>query len=110
MSSNDLNLPIAHARDDFRFLAVVPGIPDNAAYRGHSAGHEDAVADGSNGRNLRIECVRENCTLRHESIEAAMVVGTETSQVVIAELIDDDADDQFGFRTTRCKRSTERAE
>ena len=93
--SDCLDTPIADAGHDLFGVAIVPGIVDDAAYGRHGARQEDAVANGGLGRNLRIQSAGEICTSCEEAIETAVIIRTEACQVIIAKLIDDNANDQF---------------
>jgi hypothetical protein len=46
------------------------------------------MADGGYGREMDMMRIRENGSLSEQPVEAGVVIGTEPSQVVVAELID----------------------
>jgi len=55
------------------------------------------VADGGDGGDVDVVGVIEDSALVEEAFEAGGVFGAEAEEVVVAELVDDEGEDKFGF-------------
>ena len=56
------------------------------------------MADCGNGGYLCVEPVGEIGTLGEERVEAAVIILAEAGEVIVAELIDDNNDDELWLR------------
>src|SRR5690349_3542177 len=97
LRTNYLNVPVAHAGHYLLRNAVIPVVRNDAADSGHSAAHEYAVAHSRFGWGLQVMGVGEIRSVAQQAVEAAMIIRAEPSQIVVAELIDDNTDDKFGL-------------
>ena len=95
MATDSRITPVANASDKLLFFPVIPGVAYNAAHRRHGARHEEAVAHSGDSGNLRVESIREVGAFREQLMKAAVVIGAKTRQIVVAELIDNDGDNEF---------------
>ena len=63
-----------------------------------------AVPDrGDRGKVIQMG-VGEHRALGQQAVQAAVVFVAEASQVIVAKLIDDNRQDQFGFLRSRCRQ------
>jgi len=100
--SHRFHAPIAHTRDAFLLVTVVPCIVDNSADRGHGARQEDAVSYRCDGWHLRVKRIGEIRTLSQKPVETAVVVLAKASQVIVPKLVYDDSDYEFRLLWLRC--------
>ena len=96
--ADDFLFKIADGGDLFvAARALEPGVADDAADGGHGTGRDYAMADGGDGGDVFISSVRKVGTLAEHAVEAGGVAGAEAGEIVGAELVHDDDDDEFGF-------------
>ena len=95
-ATQELGVGVFDRRNRAIELAVIPFIADNAAGGGCGPGHEGGVA-GSRDRGVVVLVgVDEDRATSEQGVEAAGVARGKAGGVVVAELIDDDAQDELG--------------
>jgi hypothetical protein len=60
------------------------------------------VADGGNGGEVNIVRIREDCPLSEQPVEAVVVVGSKSRQVIVAKLVDHNGQNEFWFLGSDC--------
>ena len=93
--AQQLSLGIADAGDVRALVAVVPLVGYDAGDGGGRATQNGAVTDGGNQRHMGVIGVGEDRALGEQAVQAGLIFGAVTGQVIEAELIDHDGHDEF---------------
>ena len=93
--------------DDLAAGAVIPFIGDNAAGSKRGDGHERCMTRGRDRRKVVLARIEKDRALVQQGVQTASVSRSETSRIVIPELIHDNGHDQprSGGHRFFCHRS-----
>ena len=106
-AAQQLRFGVAHAGDVHRFVAIVPVVRHDPADGGRGARQERAVAHCRDRRGMDVPGVGKHRTLTQQTVQTALVVAPEADQVIVAELVQYDRQNQFRFfwrRTSQAGR------